>query len=314
MHRYMIRRLAFLVPIVVFLSIAVFVALRLMPGNIAELMLGQSATPETLEAARHELGLDQPVIKQYLSWVKQMLTGDLGESILLGTSIGGEIKARLPVTLEILVLTFLFSAVLGVGLGVISAVFQNSPIDYFARVGSIFGLAIPHWWFGVMLLLIPSVLWSYSPPLGYVSPRTDLWDNLRQFVPPAFVLGSASSAVVMRLSRSALLDVLRQDYIRTARAKGLREQVVVLHHALKNGMIPVITVLGGEIAGLLGGTVIIEQVFGLQGLGNYVYQATLQRDYPVVQVMSLYIAVIVVVAHLVVDLAYAWFDPRIRYT
>ena len=313
MHRYMIRRLSFLVPIVVALSITVFIALRLMPGDIAELMLGQSATPEALKEARHELGLDQPVIKQYGSWVKQMATGDLGESLILGTSVGAEIRARLPSTLEILVLTLLFSAVLGVVFGVTSAVFQNSPIDYFVRTGSIFGLSIPHWWFGIMLLLIPAVLWSYSPPLGYVSPRADLWDNLRQFVPPAFVLGSAASAVLMRLSRATLLDVLRQDYIRTARAKGLREQVVVLRHAVKNAMIPVITVLGGELAGLLGGSVIIEQVFGLQGLGQYLYQATLQRDYPVVQVMTLYIAVVVVLMHLLVDLTYAWLDPRIRY-
>jgi peptide/nickel transport system permease protein len=313
-HRYIIRRLVFLVPIVIALSITVFVALRLMPGDIAELMLGQSATPEALTEARHELGLDQPVMKQYLTWVKEMLTGDLGDSIILGTSVGAEIKDRLPITLEILVLTVLFSTVLGVAFGVVSAVFQNSPIDYFARTTSVFGLSIPHWWFGIMLLLIPAVLWSYSPPVRYVSPGADLWDNLRQFVPPAFVLGSASSAVIMRLSRSTLLEVLRQDYIRTARAKGLRARVVVSRHALRNAMIPIITVLGGEVAGLMGGTVIIEQVFGLQGLGQYLYQATLQRDYPVIQVMTLYIAVIVVLMHLLVDLTYAWLDPRIRYT
>lgn len=314
MHRYIIRRLSFLIPIVVLLSIAVFVALRLMPGDVAELMLGQAATPESLEAARRELGLDQPVIEQYMSWVKQMVTGDLGESILMGTSIGGEFKARLPVTLELLVLTWLFSAILGVVFGILSAVLQNSPVDYSVRVGSIIGLAIPNWWFGVMLLLIPAVLWSYSPPVGYVSPRADLWDNLRQFVPPAFVMGSAAAAVVMRLSRSALLEVLRQDYIRTARAKGLQEQVVVVRHALKNSMIPVVTVLGGELFGLLGGAVIIEEVFNLPGMGQFLYQSTLKRDYPVVQVMCLYIAVIVVVGHLVVDLVYAWLDPRIRYT
>ena len=313
MRQYIVRRLLFLVPVVVAVSVAVFWALRIMPGDVAELMLGQTATAESLREVREDLSLDKPVVRQYLDWLRQVATGDLGESIHMGTSIGGEIMSRLPITLELLILTLLFTTVLGVTFGVLSAVLQDSPVDYLVRTVSILGLSIPSWWFGIMVLLIPSVLWAYSPPLGHVLPQENLWDNLRQFVPPAFIMGAASSAGVMRLTRSALLEVLRQDYIRTARSKGLLERRVIGRHALKNAMIPVITVLGMQLAGLLGGAVIIEQVFGLEGLGRYLFQAVLQRDYPVVQALTLYIAVIVVVVQLAVDVSYAWFDPRIRY-
>lgn len=313
MRQYIVRRLLFLVPVVAAVSVAVFWALRIMPGDVAQLMLGQTATTRSLHEVREDLGLDKPVVQQYFDWVRDVATGDLGESILMGTSIGGEIMSRLPITLELLILTLLFTTVLGVTFGVLSAVLQDSPVDYLVRTVSILGLSIPSWWFGIMVLLIPSVLWAYSPPLGHVSLQENLWDNLRQFVPPAFILGAASSAGVMRLTRSALLEVLRQDYIRTARSKGLLERRVIGRHALKNAMIPVITVLGMQLAGLLGGAVIIEQVFGLEGLGRYLFQAVLQRDYPVVQALTLYIAVIVVVVQLAVDVSYAWFDPRIRY-
>jgi peptide/nickel transport system permease protein len=313
MRQYIVRRLLFLVPVVVAVSIAVFWALRIMPGDVAELMLGQTATTQSLREVREDLGLDKPVVQQYFDWVRQVATGDLGESILMGTSVGSEIMSRLPITLELLLLTLLFTIVLGVAFGVLSAVLQDSPLDYLVRTVSILGLSIPSWWFGIMVLLIPSVLWAYAPPLGYVSVQENLWDNLRQFVPPAFILGAASSAGVMRLTRSALLEVLRQDYILTARSKGLLERRVISRHALKNAMIPVITVLGMQLAALLGGALIIEQVFGLEGLGRYLYQAVLQRDYPVVQALTLYIAVVVVVVQLLVDVSYAWFDPRIRY-
>lgn len=313
MRQYILRRLFFLIPVVVLVSIAVFWALRFMPGDVAELMLGQAATSEALQEVREELGLDKPVVRQYFDWLGQVFTGDLGDSIMMGTSVGGEIKSRLPITLELLAFTLLFTVILGVTFGVLSAVLQDSPVDYLVRVVSILGLSIPSWWFGVMVLLIPSVLWAYSPPLGYVSLQENVWDNLRQFVPPAFILGAASSAGVMRLTRSALLEVLRQDYIRTARAKGLIERRVISRHALKNAMIPVVTVLGMQLTVLLGGALIIEQVFGLEGLGRYLYQAVLQRDYPVVQAMTLYIAIVVVIVQLAVDVSYAWFDPRIRY-
>ena len=229
------------------------------------------------------------------------------------TAYETEILDRLPITLEILVLTLFFTAVLGISFGVISAFFQNSPLDYLVRVTSVFGLSLPGWWLGIMILLVPSIWWNYSPPIGFVPIQEDISANLRQFVPPALVLAAASSAVLMRLTRAVLLDVLRQDYVRTARSKGLRESTVIMRHAVKNAMIPIITVLGGQMAILFGGAVIIEQVFSLEGLGRYMYVSIVQRDFPVVQVLALYTAVVVVVMNLLVDISYAWFDPRVRY-
>jgi peptide/nickel transport system permease protein len=242
-----------------------------------------------------------------------VLQGDLGRSYVLGNKVGAEIMDRAPITLEILALTLFFTAVLGITLGVVSALFRDSPLDYLVRVTSVFGLSVPGWWVGIMILLLPAIWWNYSPPLGYVPLQDNLWENLRQFLPPALTLAAASSAVLMRLTRTVLLDVLRQDYIRTARAKGLRQNVIIVRHAMKNAMIPVITVLGGQMVVLFGGAVIIEQVFSLEGLGRYMFTSIAQRDFPVVQVLALYTAVVVVVLNLLVDISYAWFDPRVRY-
>ena len=313
MQAYIIRRVIFLVPVLFAVSIAVFVALRFMPGDITVILLGREATPEQVAELRADLGLDNPVSVQYVNWMGDLLRGDLGKSQILGNSVADEIAARLPITVEILVLTVLTTAVVGVTLGVISAVFQNSPLDYVVRVTSIFGLSVPGWWVGIMILLLPAIWWSYSPPLGHVPVQQNLWDNLRQFLPPALTLAAASSAVVMRLTRAVLLDVLRQDYIRTARSKGLQERVVIARHAVKNAMIPVITVLGGQMTVLFGGAVIIEQVFGLEGLGRYMFTSISARDFPVVQVLTLYIAAIVVGMNLLVDISYAWLDPRVHY-
>ncbi len=313
MQAYVIRRASFLIPVLVAVSIAVFLALRFMPGDITVILLGPDASPQQVTELRADLGLDKPVPVQYLNWMGDVLRGDLGESYVLGNSIGTEIFDRLPITLEILVLTLFFTAVLGISFGVISAFFQNSPLDYLVRVTSVFGLSLPGWWLGIMILLVPSIWWNYSPPIGFVPIQDNISANLRQFVPPALVLAAASSAVLMRLTRAVLLDVLRQDYVRTARSKGLRESTVILRHAVKNAMIPIITVLGGQMAILFGGAVIIEQVFSLEGLGRYMYVSIVQRDFPVVQVLALYTAVVVVVMNLLVDISYAWFDPRVRY-
>ena len=313
MQAYVIRRAGFLVPVLVAVSIAVFLALRFMPGDITVILLGPDASPQQVTELRADLGLDKPVPVQYLNWMGDVLKGDLGKSYVLGNSIRDEILDRLPITLEILVLTLFFTAVLGISFGVISAFFQNSPLDYLVRVTSVFGLSLPGWWLGIMILLVPSIWWNYSPPIGFVPIQENISENLRQFVPPALVLAAASSAVLMRLTRAVLLDVLRQDYVRTARSKGLRESTVIMRHAVKNAMIPIITVLGGQMAILFGGAVIIEQVFSLEGLGRYMYVSIVQRDFPVVQVLALYTAVVVVVMNLLVDISYAWFDPRVRY-
>lgn len=313
MHAYIIRRATFLVPVLFAVSVAVFVALRFMPGDITVILLGTEATPEQVAELRADLGLDKPIPVQYVNWMSDVLRGDLGESYVLGNSVGAEILDRLPITLELMLVTLAITAAVGVTFGVISAVFQNSLLDYLVRVTSIFGLSLPGWWVGIMILLAPSIWWNYSPPLGYVPLHENLWDNLRQFVPPAVVLAAASSAVLMRLTRTTLLDVLRQDYIRTARSKGLRETAIMMRHAVKNAMIPVITMLGGQTAILLGGAVIIEQVFSLEGLGRYMFTSISARDFPVVQVLTLYIAVVMVSMNLLVDMSYAWFDPRVRY-
>lgn len=313
MQAYIIRRASFLIPVLLAVSMAVFGALRFMPGDITVILLGTEATPEQVAELRADLGLDKPIPVQYLDWLNDVVRGDLGESYVLGNSVGSEILDRLPITLELMVLTLVITAVVGIAFGIISAVFQNSPLDYLVRVTSIFGLSLPGWWVGIMILLAPAIWWNYSPPLGYVPVQDSLWDNLRQFVPPALVLAAASSAILMRLTRTTLLDVLRQDYIRTARSKGLRETAVIMRHAMKNAMIPVITVLGGQMAVLFGGAVIIEQVFSLEGLGRYMFTSISARDFPVVQVLTLYIAVVVVSMNLLVDISYAWFDPRVRY-
>jgi len=313
MQAYVIRRASFLIPVLLAVSIAVFFALRFMPGDITVILLGPDASPRQVAELRADLGLDQPIPVQYVKWMGNVLQGDLGRSYVLGNKVGAEIMDRAPITLEILALTLFFTAVLGITLGVVSALFRDSPVDYLVRVTSVFGLSVPGWWVGIMILLLPAIWWNYSPPLGYVPIQDNLWENLRQFLPPALTLAAASSAVLMRLTRTVLLDVLRQDYIRTARAKGLRQNVIIVRHAMKNAMIPVITVLGGQMVVLFGGAVIIEQVFSLEGLGRYMFTSIAQRDFPVVQVLALYTAVVVVVLNLLVDISYAWFDPRVRY-
>jgi peptide/nickel transport system permease protein len=214
-----------------------------------------------------------------------------------------------------MVLTMVFTVVIGIPFGVVSALFRNSPLDYLVRVTAIFGLSVPSFWIATLVLIIPLALWGYSPPLGRtVAFMDDPILNLKQFGPPAAVLALASAAGIMRLSRSALLEVMRQDYMRTARAKGLRERVVVLRHGLKNSLIPVVTVLGLQMAGLLGGALIIEQIFTLPGIGQYTFIELFNKDFPVVQTMTLYIGAIVILLNLAVDVSYAWFDPRIRYS
>ena len=327
MRTYILRRILYLIPVLLFISLAVFILLRLVPGDVAEILAGPYASDQQIEQLRERFGLDKPVLlatawpwtgefwhTQYFEWLGSALQGDLGESIYLSQGVSAELLDRLPVTAELLILTLIFTLVVGIPIGIVSAVWQNSPIDYLMRVVSILGLSVPAFWLATLVIIIPSLLWAYAPPLGYVGFFDDPWANLRQFVPPAIILSTASAAVVMRLARSSLLEVLRNDYIRTARSKGLRERTVMFRHALKNSLIPVLTILSLQIAALLGGSVIIELVFDLRGVGLMTFLAILQRDYPVVQGIALYIAVVFVLVNLTVDVAYAWLDPRIRYS
>lgn len=314
MQRYIARRLIAAVFLLFVLSIIVFLLLRVAPGDAALYKCPPPCPEAQLEGIRERLGLDDPYIVQYGTWAKGLVTGSLGTSNE-GLVIFPEIKRRMPITVELLILTTLVTIALGIPFGVISAIFRNSVADYFVRVTAIFGLSIPSFWLATMILIVPLGLWGYAPPLtGSVSFFDNPWDNLRQFVPPAIALGAASAAGVMRLTRSALLEVMRQDYIRTARSKGLQEQVVIGRHALKNSMIPVVTVLGLLVASLLGGAVIIEQIFALPGIGAYYFRALFTKDYQVAQTLTLYIGVVVVLLNLLIDISYAWLDPRIRYS
>jgi len=330
-RRYIVRRLLQSVLILFVLSIVVFLLLRVAPGaNPALVRCSLNCPKERLEALEEEMGLNDPYFpialstgapfigvhkdSQYGIWMSQLFSGSLGRD-WNGGAIREELSRRLPTTLELLIITTMVTVTIGVPFGIISAVARNGAADYGVRLFAILGLAVPNFWLGVMVLILPQTLWDYAPPLTTTIGFFDSpWDNLRQFIPPAIVLAAVSAAGVMRLTRSSMLEVMRQDYIRTARSKGLREQMVVSRHALKNSLIPVVTVIGLDIAGLFGGAVIIERIFNLNGVGNYFLQALLVKDYQVAQTLTLYIGAVVVLLNLTVDLVYAWLDPRIRYS
>ena len=331
MRQYIIRRLLQSVVILFVLSVVVFSLLRVAPGaDPAQIKCGLNCSTERLEAFRKELGLDDAYFpinlkrdpafvefhasSQYASWLKSIFDGSLGTDYNQ-QAVGPELQRRLPVTVELLIITFLVTVAIGIPFGIISAVYRNSPADYSVRLIAIIGLAVPSFWVAALVLLLPQAWWNYAPPLTQTISFFDSpWDNMRQFLPPGFVLGAVSAAGVMRLMRSSMLEVMRQDYIRTARSKGLRDHVVIGRHALKNSVIPVVTVLGLQLAGLFGGSVIIENVFNLQGIGNYFLGALVRKDYQVVQTLTLYIGAVVILLNLSVDVLYAWLDPRIRYS
>ncbi len=315
MQRYVIRRLVMAVAIVWFISVAVFVILRLSPGDPALLQQGINATPEKVAAVHRELGLDKPLVVQYLEWMGRILHGDLGFSVLSQTSVTREFRQRFPVSLQLMLMTVTWITIIGVPLGIISAVKRNSITDYIVRLFAIFGLSVPAFWVATLVLMVPAQLWGYAPPLGE---RINLFDrpldNLRQFLPASLVLALGPIASIMRLTRSTMLEVLRQDYVRTARAKGLRERAVIVRHTLRNSLIPVVTVLGLLSAAQLGGAVIIEQIFALRGLGQYIFASLLQKDFAVAQTLVMYTGAVVVLMNLAVDVLYAVLDPRIRYS
>ena len=313
MRAYAIRRLLFFVPVLLAASIVTFLALRLVPGDPALTFLGQNARPEEIERWHQDHHTKDPLAQQYLRWLGGMLRGDPGQTLAGGQSIGSEIAHRFPVTGLILVFSFGFTMVIGVTFGLLAAVFQDGPIDYIVRITSVFGQSIPNFFLLTLLILIPAMLWRYSPPFGWVPFWEDPWRAARQVVPPTLILAIGGASTLMRLTRASLLEVLRADYVRTARSKGLAERMVLLRHALKNAMIPVLTIAGTLVAALLGGSVILENITSLPGLGQYTFSAVLNRDYNVVMAMVMYAAVVVVVSHLIIDLLYAVLDPRIRY-
>jgi peptide/nickel transport system permease protein len=304
-----------MVPSLIGVTLVVFLMLRLIPGTVVEQMLGLEAlaTKETVESLRRFFGLDQPIHVQYAEWAGRVLSGDLGRSWRTAQPVTQLIWSRLPVTLELTLLSILVSIALGVATGIVSALRQGTLLDNLTRLGSLFGLSIPVFWQGTMLILLLSFYFGWAPPVDWANPFQEPGTNLKMMALPALCLGTASAATVMRMSRATLLDVLRQDYIRTAHAKGASQRGVVAGHALKNAMIPVITVVGLQVGTLLGGVVVVEEVFTLPGVGRLILQAIYARDYPVVQGTVLFIAVLFMVTNLIVDVCYAALDPRIRY-
>ena len=315
MGPYVVKRVLFSLLVLGVISMIVFSAVRLIPGDVCSIVLATpDVTPQQCAAINKELGLDKPVTTQYVSYIGGILTGDWGTTLISKRDVWGEIRTRIPLTVELTVLSTLFALAIAIPIGVISAMRQDGPLDYILRFSTIGWLSIPAFWLGTMLIVFPAKWWGYAPPVGYVEVWEDPFKNLQQLYLPAFALGLALSASLARITRSSMLEVLRQDYIRTARAKGLQDRAVVVRHALKNAMIPVITLFGLQVGVLFGGTVVLESIYALPGLGNLTLGAVLIKDYPQVQGVVLFFAAVLVTINLVVDLSYAWFDPRIRYS
>lgn len=315
MKTYVAQRLGIAVLTLLGMSLVIFGLLRLAPGDIVDILFAAAGyvDPEARIEIMRELGLDQPLWVQYLEWMRQILTGDMGKSYRYDLPAWEIIRPLVPVTLELAALSLIVSVVLGVPLGVISAVRQDTGLDYLLRVFSLAGLSMPSFWLG-MVIILGLVAWiGWIPPVTYVRPSENLGLHVIQFALPALAVGYRSSALIMRITRSSLLEVMREDYIRTARAKGQSGGVVIWRHALKNAILPVVTVIGIEFAFLIGGLVVTETVFNLPGVARFLVEAILWRDYPVVQNLVMFIAVVVILSNLIVDMLYGVLDPRVRY-
>ena len=294
-------------------SIAIFAVLMVIPGDPAQIILGIHATPETLRNLRHQMGLDRPVLIQYLNYMKNLALGDLGRSITYDVPIHSLILSRLQVTIPLAILSLIFAVSISIPMGIYSSLHRNRPGDYGIMVFSQVGLAVPAFWAGILLILLFAVTLHWLPAGGFHAWQTDPIKALRSLLLPAFSLGFVRAAVLTRMTRSAMLEVLGEDYIRTARSKGLPKRMVVYKHAFRNAIIPVVTIIGLQAGDLLAGAIIIENVFHLPGVGRLVFEAIGQRDLPVIQGVILLIAVMIVVINFVIDIAYRYLDPRIRY-
>lgn len=314
MRDYILRRLLALVPTLLFASLIVFGSMRLIPGDVIDLMLAQNdiATDQDRAVIEAALGFDKPVHEQYVLWLGGALTGDLGRSLWQNTPVAEQLAATLPITFELGLLALLVSITVALPIGIYSAMRQDTMGDYTARSFSLIMLAVPSFWLGTLVMVFPSVWWRWSPPLEYTPFFEDPLANLSHMIVPAILLGLSISAVTMRMTRTMMLEVMRQDYIRTARAKGLTESLVVVRHALRNGLIPVVTLIGLQAPLLIGGAVILEQIFVVPGMGLLLLEAVFQRDYPVISGVFLVVGVGILFINLLVDLTYGWLDPRVR--
>lgn len=316
MQRYIIKRFLLMIPTLVGVAVLIFLLMRVLPGDIVELKLtseGGYVTEEVLAMERARLGLDKPVWQQFLYWFRDILRLDFGISMWTGRPITYEIGIRFQLTLQVAIMATIVAILLAIPLGTLAAFKQDTWVDYVVRVFSIAGLATPSFWLGILIILFLLIFFLWAPPMFYTPIWVDPWANLSQLIWPALATGYRYSATSTRMARSAVLEVLREDYIRTARAKGLWKRIIITRHALKNAMLPVITVLGLEFAFLIGGLVVTEQVFNLNGLGMLFVQSIAQRDYTMTQALVLLVAMTFVLVNFVVDILYAWLDPRVRY-
>jgi peptide/nickel transport system permease protein len=319
MLRYTLRRLAWLPIILLAVSIIAFVMLRALPGQDPAVAIagqgGQPATDAQIDRVREDLGLNEPITEQYVDWLKGAITLDFGREYNSQKPIREEFVSRFPASFQIVALSLFFSAVFGISFGILSALYRNSGLDYGVRSFAVLGASIPEFFLLALMIIIPSYLWHYSMPVGgYVPLWEDPWHYIRLMMPAALIIGVGGSAGLMRLTRTTMLEVLRSDYVRTAHSKGLRQRTVILTHALRNAGTPIATALGTALIAVFGGSVIVEQVLSIRGLGAWFFQAAFIRDIPVVQFLAVYTAFVVVLVNLAVDLSYAYIDPRIRYS
>ena len=316
MQRYIISRILLMIPTLLGVAIITFILLRMVPGDVVQLKLagdGGNVAPEVIAAERARLGLDKPLPQQFFEWIWGAIRFDFGLSMWTGRPIIQEVLIRLELSVQLTIMATLIATVLSVPLGILAAVKRDTWVDYAVRIFSIAGLAIPSFWLGIVLILILLIAFQYSPPLTFTRFTQNPVENLSQLIWPALAVGYRYSAVATRMTRSTLLEVMREDYVRTARAKGLRENVVVSRHALRNAFLPVVTVIGLEFAFLLGGLLVTEQVFNLNGIGKLMVEAVLRRDYTMTQALILLVAAVFIVVNFLVDLLYVWLDPRVSY-
>jgi peptide/nickel transport system permease protein len=311
--RYILRRLLAIIPVLLGISIVVFLLVHLVPGDVVAVMLGPSATPEAKEALRKLFGLDKPLVVQYLTWLGNVLQGDVGTSLRTGQPVMTSIINRFGVTLELTGLAMLIALVIGIPAGLIGAIKQYSKTDYVVTTFALAGLSIPSFLLATLMILVFAIEWRILPPSGFVPFREDPVQNLKLMIMPSLALGLGAASYVTRITRSSVLETMRQDYIRTAYAKGLANSAVVIRHGLKNALIPIVTIIGIQLGYLLGGAVIIEAIFGVPGVGRLALDGINMRDYPVVQGTVLFITAVFVFINLAVDVLYAYLDPRIHY-
>lgn len=332
MAKYLARRILEAIPVVIGVSILVFMLLHLIPGDPATAMLGERATPENVEALRDRLGLNKPLYEQYLLWVGRMLQGDLGHTVRGNIPVADEIGTRFPATIELSVAALILATIVGVPLGIVSGIKRNSIIDTLTMFGALFGVSIPVFVLGLLLIFLVGVEWGWLPFVGRLSSGLDVErrtgllvidtllsgnldafrDAVEHLILPTITLATVSLAIIARITRSAMLEVLNQDYIRTARAKGLKARNVVMNHAFRNALLPVVTIIGLSLGRLLSGAVLTETIFSWPGVGKWLFDSIIARDYPIVQSMTLIIALIFLLVNLAVDMLYAVIDPRIR--